>query len=116
MITKDEILSAGSSALTTVFECWLEQNREQILKLIEAAFANAASQRFTSESRSDDPERPHLTPAELAERWGCCVHTVLRKIRSGELCGLMMSRRRVLISREEVLKFERDASTLMPKR
>jgi excisionase family DNA binding protein len=116
MITKDEILAAGSSALTIAIDSWLEQNREQLLQLIADAFTSAASKRFVPESGSRDPKHPHLTPAEVAERWGCCVHTVLRKIRSRELCGLMLSRRRILISREEVLKFERDASTLMPKR
>jgi excisionase family DNA binding protein len=106
MITKTQILAAGSKALTETFRDWLDEHREPILQIIAQAVVNAAPRKPADKL----PQRPNLTVAEVARRWNYCVHTVHRKVRTGKIPTVMLSRRRILIPLEAVLKFERDAT------
>ena len=114
MITKDQILAAGTSALTKAFHTWLDENREPLLRLIAQVLAAPSRQKPTHEVHSGDSKHPYLTVTDVARRWNCCVHTVRRKVRAGELPALKMSRRRILIPLEAVLKFEKGATSSPP--
>jgi excisionase family DNA binding protein len=110
MITKDEILAAGTAALSEAFERWLNDNRQEILRAIAHQVAARAPEPKQDNDRGAPPPQPYLTTKQLAARWGCCVTTVRRKIASGALTCLMMNRRHILIPIEAVTKFEKDAT------
>jgi excisionase family DNA binding protein len=111
IITKHQILAAGSAALTKAFHDWLDENREPLLQIIAHALSTSGPGTPADEIPPPaDPQRPYLTTTEVARRWNCCVHTVRRKVRAGELPRLRMSQRHILIPIEAVLRFEKDAS------
>jgi len=114
MITKNQILAAGAAALTKAFHSWLDENREPLLHLIAQVLAAPSHNKPTNDVNSGDPKLPYLTVTDIARRWNCCVHTVRRKVRAGELPALKMSRRRILIPLEAVLKFEKGATSSPP--
>jgi excisionase family DNA binding protein len=114
MITKNQILAVGAAALTKAFHSWLDENREPLLHLIAQLHVTSPQEKPTNDARIAGHKRPYLTTTELARRWNCCVHTVRRKVRAGELPGLKMSRRRILIPLEAVLKFEKGATSSPP--
>ena len=109
MITKDQILTAGTTALAKAFQKWLDENREAVLQTI-ATVANSASQKPTKEAPAKSTDGPFLTVGEVAARWHCCIQTVHRRLKAGQLPRLMMNRRHILIPLEAVLKLEKDAT------
>jgi excisionase family DNA binding protein len=109
IITKDQILAAGSAALKKAFYDWLDENREPLLQIIAHALFTSGPGKPTDEIPAD-PKCPYLTTTEVARRWNCFVHTVRRKVRAGELPRLMMSQRHILIPIEAVLRFEKVAN------
>jgi excisionase family DNA binding protein len=109
MITKNEIVTAASSALAHAVHAWLNEHREPLLHAIAQALAQEAPPTRTQKSPLTNEEPLYLTQAEVAKRWRCCVHTVQRRIRAGELPRLGMNKRHILIPLDAVMKFEKSA-------
>ena len=114
MITKSDILPTASSALTQAIHAWLDEHRQPLPKAITHSLANAARARPWQETSPKKTARPLLTTAEVAERWRRCIHTVQRRIRTGELPRLVMNQGHILIPLDAVLKFENNATVPRP--
>jgi excisionase family DNA binding protein len=111
IITKYQILAAGSAALKKAFHDWLDENREPLLQIIAHALFTSGPGKLTDEIPPPaDPKCPYLTTTEVARCWNCFVHTVRRKVRAGELPRLMMSQRHILIPIEAVLRLQKVAN------
>lgn len=114
MITKDEILATGASAMRSAFLDWLNENCGSILQIAGQALARPVQEKPKDWPSAASPPRPYLTVAEVASRWNCCVHTVRRKIQAGALPGVMLSQRHILVPLTAVLKLEKDATSSRP--
>src|SRR5690242_20579630 len=110
MIIKNEIIAVGSAALREAFRHWLNDNREAVLRILKDSLSAGPPDK-SSHTAQPEPTPPlYLRTSEVASRWGCCVHTVLRKIRSGELACLRMNRRHILVPIQAILELEKNAT------
>lgn len=80
--TTNEVLKILQEPLALAFKQWLDGNRPEILAAIKQGAAEASH--FYSQSVRKRPTakaKPHLTPSQLATRWGFHVESVRRIIR-----------------------------------
>ena len=82
MITKTQILTAGSSALMKAFHDWLDENRESILQIIAQALVNSgpkkptestASIKSTDRVRQKKQKAPARSCDQTEANWGLGV-------------------------------------------
>jgi excisionase family DNA binding protein len=113
MIRNQQIVDGVKDALAKAFKQWLQENKDEIVKVVAASVATKVQPQTPASKPHVQAGQPFLTTCELARRWGVHQETVRRIARRRGLSSMKMGRR-VLVPVKAVEEYEKDAT--LPRR
>jgi excisionase family DNA binding protein len=124
MITQKQIIDLAREALGNAFKSWLNENRDELLRLMSVSTQNARAkipeQQTTAKEEKvavklsrhpvvDDKRPVYLTPRQLAARWGWHHESIRRMLRERRLQATRIGRR-MLVELRAVEKLEQECT------
>ncbi len=110
MISNEKIITGVKETLGKAFKLWLDENRNEILRVVAASVAPPLKPETQKELPPTVEETRYLTMSQLARRWHLHVVTIRRLCRKGALPSLLMGRRHLLVPLSAVEEYEADAT------